>query len=72
MANLITIKSRKLGTEFNFEQRGGYLYVNGYQICHGGGYMGETMWCAKDDTDRAVKMCRAWYSQMMRKQITLG
>lgn len=72
MAKLITIKSRKLGTEFNFEQRGTYLYVNGNQICHGGGYMGSTMWCGKGDEAQALKMCRSWYAQMMRKEITLG
>lgn len=71
MKALITIKSRKLGQVFNFEQRGGYLYCNGNQICHGGQYRGETMWCANDDL-RAEKMCRNWCAQMMRKEITIG
>lgn len=70
--DLLTIKSRKLGKDFNFEQRGTYLYCNGYQICHGGGYMGSTMSCMRNDKEQALRMCRSWYSQMMRKEITIG
>jgi len=70
--NVLTIKSRKTGQEFNFEQRGTYLYCNGNQICHGGGYMGSTMGCMRSDKEQALKMCRSWYAQMMRKETTIG
>lgn len=72
MSNLITIESRKLGTEFNFEQRGTYLYVNGNQLCQHGRYMGETLSCGRGDIVTAVKLCKSWYSQMMRKQRIFG
>lgn len=66
--NVLRITSRKNGQTFDFEQRGAYLYCNGYQICHGGGYRGRAMYCIKGDLEQATKMCRSWYNQMMRKE----
>jgi hypothetical protein len=70
--HILTIRSKKLKQDFEFVQKGLYLYCNDYQICHGGGYQGSTMWCAKGDTQMAEKMCRSWYKQMMIRQITIG
>ena len=66
--NVLRITSRKTGEIFDFEQRGTYLYCNGYQICHGGCHLGETMFCGKGDIETAERMCRSWYRQYMRKQ----
>ena len=67
--NVLTINSRKTGETFDFEQRGSYLYCNGYQICHGGRHLGDTMFCTKGDVERAIKMCKSWYRQMQRRSL---
>lgn len=64
---LLTIRSTKLKQTFTFEQRGAYLYCNGAQICKGGGYRGQTLFCSAIGSDRVVKMCRTWYTHMMLK-----
>lgn len=57
---LLTIRSTKLKQTFTFEQRGA-------QICKGGGYRGQTLFCSAIGSDRAVKMRRTWYTHMMLK-----
>jgi len=65
--HIITIKSRKLGEDFEFTQKGLYLYCNERQICEGGGFLGNTLWCTKGDNEQAKTICIKWYAQMMRK-----
>lgn len=73
-----TIKSRKLGTTFEFfknhsDKKPAYIYLEttgapgtlGNQICEGGGFLGSTL-SANDSNFEYV--CRRWYRQYMKSQ----
>lgn len=62
----LKIKSRKFNKEFNFRMpsSGGYITVNGRQICHGGCYGGVTITA---DPFNFEEKCREWYRDHMKR-----
>lgn len=69
------IKSKVFGREITFSRPGSwYIYVDlndqsgslGFQICHGGYLMGDTVEYIGDDYDEFEKVCRRWYRSAVR------
>ena len=70
------IKPRKLGEKFTFymPNNGGHIHVEieetahrtpVRQICHGGGFLGDTI---SSTPESFATACRAWYRSYVRRQ----
>jgi hypothetical protein len=65
-----TIKTKDAGLlEFSVPNEGGYVKLDGSQICYGGGFFGETISCTPSDLP---KVARKWNAQRRRYLKELG
>lgn len=61
---IFTINSRKFGEqEFTVSSAGGYVRLNGHQICRGGLYLGSTLSCTPEQLE---KVARKWWADKLK------